>query len=129
MLFGTNRHTIGPLGWIQEENNLKRTVGNAATPYVGREYGVARYERIKDADFAAADKYYTDTREYWDAVLDVWNTIWRERREVSVAENSDQSGAFAELFELADEYAAGRLKLREAPAKIRAALVAQGVGR
>ena len=116
-----------PAYWIQEENNLKRTVGNAAVPYVGREYGVARYERLKDADFAAADKYYADTRAYWDAVLDVWEDIWRERREVSVTENSDQSGAFAGLFELADEYAAGKLKLPEAPARIRAALAEQGI--
>jgi hypothetical protein len=129
LLYGTNRHTVTPTGWIQEENNLKRTVGDAALPYVGREYGVARYERLKDADFAAADRQYAATRDYWDAVLDVWGEIWAQHRQVTVAENSDQSGAFMALFELADEFASGRLTVADARPKIRAALAAQGVGR
>jgi hypothetical protein len=129
LLFGTNRHTVTPLGWIQEENNLKRTAGGAALPYVGREYGVARYERLKDADFAAADKQYAQTREYWDAVLAVWGEIWASRRQVAVKENSDQSGAFMGLFELADQFAAGKLTAAEAKPGIRAALAAQGVGK
>jgi hypothetical protein len=128
LLYGTNRHTVGPLGWLQEENNLKRTVGDAALPFVGREYGVARYERLKDADFAAADAYYAATRVYWDAVLDVWADIWSRERVVEVAANSDQSGAFARLFELADEFAAGRLTREAAMPRIRAALAEQGIG-
>jgi hypothetical protein len=126
LLVGTNRHTIGPRGWMQEENNLKRTVGAAPLPYVGREYGVARYERLHDADFAAADEYYAATRDYWDAVLELWTELWTTRREISVA-NSDQTGAFAGLFELADEFAAGQLTLAAAKPRIRAALAAQGV--
>ncbi|HUG72423.1 MAG TPA: DUF6607 family protein [Steroidobacteraceae bacterium] len=127
-LYGTNRHTIGPHGWLHEENNLKRTVGAAPLPYVGREYGVARYELLQGADFAAADEYYKATRAYWDAVLEVWAQIWTEQREVSVTANSDQSGAFAGLFELAEEFAAGRLTAEAAKPRIRAALAAQGVG-
>ena len=65
VLVGTNRHTISPTGWLQEENNLKAVLTEAreidrSRPYVAREYGVARYERIRDADFAAADRYYGD---------------------------------------------------------------------
>jgi hypothetical protein len=125
LLVGTNRHTIGPRGWLQEENNLKRATGAAPLPYVGREYGVARYERLKDADFSAADTYYRQTREYWDAVMEAWNELWAKQRAVVLKANSDQSGAFAGLFELADEYTAGRLTLEAAKPKIRAALAAQ----
>jgi|SRR5690606_8350186 len=128
VLFGTNRHTVLPRGWLHEENNLKRTVGDAPLPFVGREYGVARYERIADADFSAADAYYAGTREFWDAVLDVWQEIWTRQDEVEVTANSDQSGAFAALFELAEEFADGRLTLDAAKPRIRAALAAQGVG-
>lgn len=128
LLWGTNRHTVLPTGWLHEENNLKRTAGSAPLPFVGREYGVARYERLNNGDFAAADAYYQATRAYWDAVLEVWGEIWAQHREVAVSANSDQSGAFAELFALADEYAAGRLTLAAARPKIRAALAEQGVG-
>jgi len=51
VLIGTNRHTITPTGWVQEENNLK--LATDQRKYLAREYGVARYERIRDADFAA----------------------------------------------------------------------------
>lgn len=126
LLTGTNRHTIGPHGWLQEENNLKRAASDAALPFVGREYGVARYERLKQADFSAADAYYQQTRDYWDAVLEVWGEVWARQREVALKASSDQSGAFAGLFELADEFAAGRLTRDAAKAGIRAALAAQG---
>ena len=72
-LFGTNRHTIVPNGWIQEENNLKATgtpgaPRAGAPPYVGREYGVARYERIAPSAFSASDEYYRATRAFWNEV-------------------------------------------------------------
>ncbi len=127
LLLGTNRHTVLPRGWLHEENNLKQTVGDAPLPYVGREYGVARYERIVDADFAAADQYYAATRAFWDAVLEVWDEIWARQAVVEVEANSDQSGAFASLFELAEQFAAGDLTLEAAKPRIRSALAAQGV--
>jgi hypothetical protein len=126
VLSGTNRHTILPRGWLQEENNLKQVAPASAQSFVGREYGVARYERLKDADFSAADQYYSATRQFWDQVLQAWDGIWAKQREVKVA-NSDQSGDFALLFELADEFVAGKLSSEAAPAKIRAALARQGI--
>ena len=128
LLAGTNRHTVGPRGWLQEENNLKRTAAGSQVPYVGREYGVARYERLKDGDFAAADTYYQQTRVYWDAVMEAWDGIWAKQRKVQLKANSDQSGAFADLFELAEQFAAGQLTREAALPKIRAALAVQGAG-
>jgi hypothetical protein len=125
LLSGTNRHTVLPLGWIQEENNLKQVASGAPLPYVGREYGVARYERLKGADFAAADAYYAATRDYWRVVLQVWDDLWETRREVRLKANSDESGAFAGLFDLADRHAAGTLTLGTARPAVRAALMAQ----
>jgi hypothetical protein len=47
VLAGTNRHTITPAGWIQEESNLKLVLDasgkpRSTLPYLAREYGVAR---------------------------------------------------------------------------------------
>ena len=77
-LLGTNRHTVTATGWLQEENNLKAVLAaagafDARRPYVGREYGVARYERLQaGADFAAADRYYAKTRAFWNVVAGEW---------------------------------------------------------
>lgn len=125
-LRGTNRHTIVPTGWLQEENNLKSASG-AAVPYVGREYGVARYERIRGKYFTEAAKYYESTRAYWNEVLAVWDEIWSESSTVRLKASSDQSGAFADLFQLAEDYAAGKLDLANAKQKIRDSLSRQRV--
>src|SRR5258706_4353411 len=52
VLVGTNRHTILPTGWIQEENNLKLALADRRT--LAREYGVSRYDLIRDFDFGPA---------------------------------------------------------------------------
>jgi hypothetical protein len=111
VLLGTNRHTIGPTGWIQEENNLKAVVTearalDAARPYVGREYGVARYERIRDADFAAADEYYERTKTFWRDVRAAWLETFKRDPVVTLRGPVDKLGLFVPLFERADEIAA-----------------------
>jgi hypothetical protein len=110
-LLGTNRHTIDPTGWIQEENNLKAVVTearglDAARPYVGREYGVARYERIRDADFAAADEYYERTQAFWRDVRAAWLDTFKREHVVTLRGPVDKLGLFVPLFERADEIAA-----------------------
>jgi hypothetical protein len=107
VLVGTNRHTIDAYGWMQEENNLKTVLTDtreidAARPHVAREYGVARYERTRDADFAAADHYYSRTKEFWDQVRDRWNDVFVRRGSVTLRGPVDKLGLFQALFAHAD---------------------------
>ncbi|HWK49404.1 MAG TPA: DUF6607 family protein, partial [Steroidobacter sp.] len=107
-LVGTNRHTISPTGWIQEENNLKTVLTSArqvdpSQPYLAREYGVARYERIRDADFAQADVYYDRTKQFWDQVRNEWSQIFVKQGEVTLKGPVDKLGLFHPLFAQADE--------------------------
>jgi hypothetical protein len=110
VLAGTNRHSILADGWVQEENNLKAVLTAAreldpTRPYVGREYGVARYERIRDADFAAADSYYERTKDFWDQVRDRWSKVFAERGTVTLRGPVDKLGLFQPLFAHADAIA------------------------
>lgn len=104
VLVGTNRHTISPTGWIQEENNLKTVLdaGRAIDSYAAREYGVARYERIRDADFAQADVYFERTKQFWDQVRDEWSGIFVRQGEVTLKGPVDKLGLFHPLFAHAD---------------------------
>jgi hypothetical protein len=107
VLIGTNRHTISPWGWVQEENNLKAVVGpdralQAGQPYVAREYGVARYERIRDAEFTEADEYFARTRQFWSEVRSEWNRLFAQQRQVTLRGAVDQLGLFQPLFARAD---------------------------
>jgi hypothetical protein len=95
---------------VQEENNLKAVLTqlrelDPAGPYVGREYGVARYERIRDADFAAADRYYERTKEFWHQVRDRWSKAFAERSIVMLRGPVDKLGLFMPLFAHADAIA------------------------
>jgi hypothetical protein len=112
VLIGTNRHTVTPTGWIQEENNLKGVLTDARSlaadkPYLAREYGVARYDRLQSPDFGAADEYYERTRKFWDDVRDAWVDSFQKQPTITLRAQVDQAGLFVPLFEHAEKLAAG----------------------
>lgn len=127
-LSGTNRHTVAATGWSQEENNLKAVLDSARAPdtlrpYLAREYGVARYERLRDADFAQADRYFERTRAFWQRVRDAWATAFAERATITLRGPVDKLGLFKPLFEHADRIAGGGASsATEEAAVIRSAL-------
>ncbi len=130
-LIGTNRHTVTPTGWAQEELNLKarldaRRTPDAALPYVGREVGLARYERLTDGDFAAADRYYTATKPFWDEVLATWREAFAKHGTLTLKGPVDKLGLFVPLFERAAEIESGEAQGAHAPV-IRKALADMGV--
>ncbi len=132
VLAGTNRHTIEPTGWVQEENNLKTVLNQRREidplhPYIAREYGVARYERIRDADFAGADEYFERTRQFWDEVRDAWSTAFRNHPEITLKGPIDKLGLFKPLFERADAIAQRQPTRSDDAQVIRSALAAMGV--
>lgn len=101
-LIGTNRHTITSTGWVQEENNLKAVLGDPVE-YVAREYGVARYERIKDFSFAEADAYFSSTQTFWDQVRDAWQNWFKRDTTVKLRGHVDQLELFMPLFDHAEK--------------------------
>jgi hypothetical protein len=133
VLVGTNRHTIVPTGWIQEEINLKTVLTPARVPspeqpYIAREYGVARYERIRDADFAASDRYFEQTREFWDQVRDTWAQAFAKHTTLTLKGPVDKLGLYRPLFEHADKIASGeQVAPEKSTAVIRDALIKMGV--
>jgi len=99
VLVGTNRHTITPDGWVQEENNLKRVLGEARN--LAREYGVARYQRIRDHDFSAGERYYARTEPFWAEVRAVWREIQARAPRFTLRARVDQAQLFLPFFEYA----------------------------
>jgi hypothetical protein len=112
VLVGTNRHTILPTGWVQEENNLKLSLdGNGKprerTPYLAREYGVSRYERVRDFDFGAGKEYFERTEPFWAEVRQAWRDIIQRERRFVLKAPVDQGALFLPFFEFADKLANG----------------------
>lgn len=132
-LIGNNRHTVHPTGWTQEENNLKarldaQRMPDAAFPYLAREVGMARYERLRDADFAGADRYYAATRRFWNEVQAAWDRAFVKHGTVTLKGPVDKLGLFMPLFERAAQIEEGQAKGEHAPV-IRKALDEMGVPR
>jgi hypothetical protein len=114
VLEGTNRHTITPTGWVQEEENLKLVLDAEgrpapAVPYLARELGVNRYECIVGFDFSAGDRYWQRTADFWRDVRSEWARVYARRDEFVYRQEVDGR----EMFELLFDYA-GRLEAGEA---------------
>jgi hypothetical protein len=105
VLVGTNRHTITPLGWAQEENNLK-TLAAARRP-LAREYGFVRYERIRDYDFEPARRYFEATEPFWAEVRAAWRELQERRGRFTLQAQPDQAQLFVPFFEYAGKRADG----------------------
>jgi hypothetical protein len=112
VLIGTNRHTITPTGWVQEEENLKAVLESDAqvsgdSAYLAREIGLNRYERIVDFDFSAGREYWALTGAFWADVRSVWRDIYSSRSGFTLAERVDDEALFQPMFEFAYELEQG----------------------
>ncbi|WP_428420094.1 DUF6607 family protein [Methylibium sp.] len=113
VLVGTNRHTITPSGWLQEENNLKLALGEGGRPrttlpYLAREYGIARYERITGHDFSAGQTYFDRTEPFWAEVRAAWRRVGSTRGRFALRAPVDQGGLFTPFFDYAQELVEGK---------------------
>jgi hypothetical protein len=112
VLIGTNRHTITPTGWVQEEENLKAVLESDAqvsgdSAYLAREIGLNRYERIVDFDFSAGEDYWASTAAFWADVRAAWREIYSNRSGFTLAESVDDAALFQPMFEFAYELEQG----------------------
>jgi len=111
VLIGTNRHTIVPTGWVQEEENYKVILdghGNIdnGLPFLSKELGVNRYERIVDFDFSAGDEYWSQTSRYWENARAVWSSLFESADRHTIVPSVEGVPLFAVLFQQAEEMSA-----------------------
>ena len=106
VLIGTNRHTITPFGWVQEEENLKvkllQNNSNEIDKILAKEIGLARYEHIVNHDWKAGDEYWTKTTPFWKEVRDIWNTILEDTKVLVVKKTIENKSLYESMFKMAD---------------------------
>jgi len=108
VLIGTNRHTITPTGWVQEEDNLKVVLDDAgrpiaSEPVLAQEIGLNRYERLTGFDDAAGRRYRERTEPFWREVRAAWDDVARTRRRFTLRAAPDRGQLFLPLFEYAEK--------------------------
>ena len=107
-LFGSHRITITPHGWTQEEDALKLVLDDRNNPrfeqpYLAREAGLSRYDRIVGYDFNAGDEYWRDTGPFWSRVRDYWTTLYRNESAFHFVKSVEGVPLFMAMFNMADE--------------------------
>lgn len=107
VLEGYNRHTILPDGWVHEEENYKLRLSEqgkpaADKPYLAKELGVNRYQRISGFDFSAGDAYWQKSREFWRLVREEWQKITRRNASFKLYDKVGDVELFVPLFEYAE---------------------------
>ena len=102
VLAGTNRHTVTATGWTHEQDNLKLVMTADSPredlPYLAREAGLNRYERIVDFDFTAGVDYWAAASPYWAAVRDTWQGVFADRARFTLLTNLDGRALFQRMF-------------------------------
>jgi len=111
VLLGTNRHTILPTGWTHEQDNLKMVTDehgkpDPVTPFLARETGVNRYDRITGFDFSAGDDYWEATGAFWGMVRDTWTEQFQTWDRVQVEPTIDGDSMMMTVFGKAMQIAA-----------------------
>lgn len=109
LLYGSNRHTITPDGWVHEQFNQK-TVSLADPRVVAREFGFNRYEAIAD-DLAEAGRYWEATAPMWAIVRGRWDALLGTGQPVALKAEPDQGALFIPLFEKAQAIADGKAEV------------------
>lgn len=104
VLIGTNRHTITPLGWIHEEDNLKvrTSVNTKVEQHIAREAGFNRYERIINHDFSAGHAYWEKTKNFWSDVRQSWGKIIQTSNTIRLKEMGSEKKLFQIMFQYAE---------------------------
>ena len=101
-LSGVNKITILPWGWVMEEMNDKLTKDNN---YIGSEYGIARYQKIKNYNFDPANDYWNSTKDYWREVRVTWNSKLDKNPIVCTNKYVDSQPSYIYYFTEADIFA------------------------
>jgi hypothetical protein len=111
-LVAVNRHTILPSGWVHEEDNLKLVLDAAGAPaaqvpYLARELGVNRYDRLAQFDASAGERYWQSTRDFWHVVRAAWADVYAERERFElVAAAAGEAPLLFRMLQFAEEIAA-----------------------
>jgi hypothetical protein len=107
---GINRHALTPTGWVHEQHNAKIGTRDGKTVTFVHETVLNTYTRAGDFPVAAADAYWTRTKDYWAGVRALWEREIARNGGIAVMEEAENGSVTGpKLMGLADEIAEGTL--------------------
>jgi hypothetical protein len=114
----TNRLTLLDSGWVHEQDNQKIIRTSAGDKLLVEEKGINSYKRLADKECAAAKLYWDKNQEYWSKVRKTWENYIARHNTIQLKTTVNGKALHDYLFQLAKEYAAGKVKSEEADTRI-----------
>jgi hypothetical protein len=79
----------------------------ATAPVLAKEIGLNRYERLRDFDDSASERYRERTDAFWAEVRAAWRDVARRHPRFTLRAAPDQGQLFTPLFARAEQLADG----------------------
>ena len=120
-----NRHVLTPGGWAHLQDNAKIGPRDGKPTIIVHEDGLNTYVKFADFQVAAADAYWSKTRDYWAGVRAAWDRAAADG--VVEVEEEPQAGSVTgpRLMGLADDLADGKITAQAAAEGARAEFAAK----
>jgi hypothetical protein len=118
----TNRLSINDSGYIHEQDNQKIIRQDGADNLLVEEKGLNSYKRLNDKECAAAKNYWEKNKAFWAKVRSSWENYFATHSSVELKTKVEGRVLHEYLFELAKEYAAGKIKPADIDARISGSL-------
>jgi hypothetical protein len=115
----TNRLVLNDSGYIHEQDNQKIIRTGNTDKLLVEEKGINSYKRVADKQCAAAKTYWEKNKDYWTKVRKVWENYAATHTSIELRAQVNGKVLHEYLFELAKEYAAGKIKPADIDAKIK----------
>ena len=107
VLEAMNRHIVTPTGWVHEQDNIKLVIDEngkpvSQDPYIAKEAGFNRYDRITGDEYDPGFEYWEKTGEFWGDVRGVWSEVLTADT-VRLKSKHDGKNIYEYMFEYAGE--------------------------
>jgi hypothetical protein len=118
----TNRLVLGNDGWVHEQDNQKIIRSGSGDKLLVEEKGINSYKKVDDSQCTAAKFYWENNKTYWTKVRKIWEEYATTHSTIELKTQINGKALHDYLFELAKEYAEGKIKPADIDGKIKVSI-------
>ncbi len=105
ILVAKNRHAITPTGWIHEQDNYKLHREEGTEQVIAREFGLNRYDYVRDEQLKEAQAWWEENRQIWSDVRSVWSQVFSNNPSIYLRADLDDKPLYRHIFRMAEQAA------------------------